>query len=289
MSTHVGTLTSAYVLTADERYAAHALRHLRAWFVEDATRMSPHLRYAQAIHGRVTGRGVGIIDTVHLVEVARSVEILARATSARADDVAAVKRWFAEYLTWLTTHEYGVAERDAKNNHATCWVVQVAAFARLTAHASLLDDCRRRFKDVILPGQMAADGSFPLEIARTKPYGYSLFNLDALATICQLLSTPAEDLWRFELADGRGIRRGLAYLFPFIRDKATWPHARDVMYFEQWPVRSPSLLFGGIAPAEANYLTLWASLPVPGDVEEVIRNVPIRHPLLWVEGAAFRR
>ncbi len=281
-SIQVGTLTSAYVLTRDERYSVHAMRHLRAWFVDDATRMSPHLRYAQAIHGRMTGRGVGIIDTVHLVEVARSVEILATANAARTEDVVAVKRWFADYLAWLTTHEYGLAERDAKNNHATCWVMQVAAFARLTGHTSLLDECRRRYKAVILPGQMAADGSFPLELARTKPYGYSLFNLDAFATICQLLSTPSADLWRFELADGRGVRRGLAYLFPFIRDKASWPHARDVMYFEQWPVRSPSLLFGGIALGEAGYLELWASLPVPPAVEEVIRNMPVRHPLLWV-------
>src|SRR5258705_6773327 len=45
---------------------------LRAWFVDDATRMSPHLLYAQAIKGRFTGRGTGIIDTLHLVEVARA-------------------------------------------------------------------------------------------------------------------------------------------------------------------------------------------------------------------------
>ncbi len=62
-------------LAADPRprYAAHAARHLRAWFVDPATRMNPHLLYSQAIHGRVTGRGIGIIDTIHLVEVARAI------------------------------------------------------------------------------------------------------------------------------------------------------------------------------------------------------------------------
>jgi len=82
LATQVGTLASAYRLTRDERYAAHAMRHLRAWFVDEATRMSPHLRFAQAIHGRVTGRGTGIIDTIHLVEVARSAEILAGSRAA---------------------------------------------------------------------------------------------------------------------------------------------------------------------------------------------------------------
>ena len=38
--------------------------------------MNPNLRYAQAIHGRFTGRGTGIIDTIHLVEVARALEQL---------------------------------------------------------------------------------------------------------------------------------------------------------------------------------------------------------------------
>ena len=52
----------------------HAEQHLRAWFITPATRMNPNLRYAQAIHGRFTGRGTGIIDTIHLVEVARAIE-----------------------------------------------------------------------------------------------------------------------------------------------------------------------------------------------------------------------
>lgn len=287
-SIHVGTLTSAWVLTRDERFAAHALAHLRAWFVDEGTRMTPHLLYAQAIHGRVTGRGVGIIDTIHLVEVARATGLLAGSRSATAGDIAAVKRWFADYLAWLTTHQYGLDERDAKNNHATCWVMQVAAFAHLTGNTALLDESRRRFTQILLPGQMAQDGSFPLELKRTKPYGYSLFNLDAFATICQILSTPGDDLWRFTLPDGRGMRRGLAYLFPYMRDRSAWPHAKDVMYFDQWPVRHPSLLFGGLALGERAYLELWRALAPPPDVEEVLRNMPVRHPRLWIESPAPR-
>ena len=36
--------------------------------------MNPHLLYAQAIKGRFTGRSIGIIDTLHLVEVARAID-----------------------------------------------------------------------------------------------------------------------------------------------------------------------------------------------------------------------
>jgi hypothetical protein len=142
---------------------------------------------------------------------------------------------------------------------------------------------------MLLPNQMAADGSFPLELARTKPYGYSIFNLDAFAGICQILSTPANNLWTFTLPDGRGMARGVAYLYPYLKDKAAWPLAKDVMYFDQWPVRQPSLIFAGLALKEPRYLDLWRSLDGSPAVEEVLRNLPVRHPLLWVEaaGASF--
>jgi hypothetical protein len=280
-SIHVGTLTSAYLLTRDERFAAHALRHARAWFVEGGTRMNPHLLYAQAIKGRATGRGIGIIDTIHLVEVARALEVLARDGVLSAVDLAAIRGWFADYLGWLTTHTYGLAERDAKNNHGSCWVMQVAAFARFTGDEARLALCRSQYKEALLPGQMAEDGSFPLELRRTKPYGYSLFNLDAFATVCRLLSRPGDDLFAFTLPDGRGMRRALEHMLPYVKDKARWPHTRDVMYFDEWPVRHPSLLFGGLALGEARYLELWRRLPPPSTTEEVLRNLPIRHPLLW--------
>ena len=77
---------------------------------------------------------------------------------------------------------------------------------------------------------MAPDGSFPRELARTKPYGYSLFNLEAMATICQILSTPDDNLWTFELADGRGMRRAMEFMVPYIADKRRGRSRRDVMY-----------------------------------------------------------
>ena len=281
LSVQVPALAAAYALTGEPRYALHAARHLRAWFVDEATRMSPHLRYAQAIHGLVSGRGVGIIDTLHLVEVARAVEALDGAPGLTLAERERVRGWFADYLEWMTTHEYGVAERDARNNHATCWVLQAAAFARLAGRPDVIRDCRERFKTALL-GQMAPDGSFPQETRRTKPYAYSLFNLEALAAIAQLLTTAEDDLFRFTLADGRGLRRGMEFMVPFIRSRKSWPFPPDVMYDAEWPMRQSSLLFAGLALGEPSYLELWQTLPADSSVEEVVRNFFVRQPLLWV-------
>ncbi len=282
LSLQVPALTAAWMLTRDRRYSAHAVKHLRAWFLDEETLINPHLEYAQAIQGRFTGRGIGIIDTIHLVEVARALNVLDQGLVLTSAEAHGLRAWFSRYLTWMTTHQYGKDERDAKNNHGTCWVMQVAEFARDVGRGDLTAFCRERFEKVLLPNQLAVDGSFPLELRRTKPYGYSLFNLDAMATICQILSTREDNLWTLALPDGRGMGRAMEFMFPYIADKKKWPYPADVMYFDQWPVRHPSLLFGGLALGRPEYLALWRKLNPDPTVEETIRNYPLRQPVLWL-------
>ena len=286
LSVHMPVLTAAWQLTGNKKYAQHAIKHLRAWFIDPETIMNPHLRYAQAIKNVVTGRSIGVIDTIHLVEVARAASVLDQGGAMAAADRDGVKKWFKDYLTWITTHEYGTKERDAENNHGTCWVMQAAEFARYTGNQEVGEFCRERFKKVLLPNQMAPDGSFPRELKRTKPYGYSLFQLDALAIAAQTLSTPADNLWTFELPDGRGLRKALEFIWPFVEDKKRWPHKPDVMYFDEWPIRHPALIFGGLALGKREYVERWKALVAEPDLDEVIRNFPVRVPVLWVEGAS---
>lgn len=283
LSIQVPALVAAWKLTRQNRYAMHAARHLRAWFIDESTRMNPNLQYAQAIHGRFTGRGIGIIDTIHLVEVARAIEVLQNSKALTAAELKTIKQWFSDYTTWMTTSKNGTDEREARNNHGTCWVMQVAAFAHLTGDEKLLEYCRDRFKRVLVPNQIAIDGSFPEEKRRTKPYGYSLFNLDALATVCRILSTPKDNLWTFQLPDGRGISVAVAYMYPYIKDKKSWPLKPDVMYDDEWPMRHSSLLFAAVALNKPEYVELWKRLPADSGVGEVIRNFFIRQPVLWVD------
>ena len=273
----VPSLAAAYKLTHDRKYATAAARHLRAWFIDDATRMSPHLLYAQAIKGRFTGRGTGIIDTLHLVEVARAAGQLDLA----AADLSGIKSWFTAYTGWMTTHKYGIDERDTKNNHATCWVAQVAAFAQFTGDRVQTGYCRNRLKTVLIPNQMALDGSFPEELRRTKPYGYSLFNLDAMSIVAQTLTTEEDNLWTWQMPDGRGMAKAVAWMYPFLVDKSRWPKPPDVMYDREWPVRQPCLVFAGVALGKSEYLELWKKLNPDPIVEEVLRNYPVRQPVLW--------
>ena len=278
-----GALTSAYLITKDVKYINHLMPHLRAWFVDESTKMNPHLLYAQAIKGRVTGRGIGIIDTIHLIEVALAVQVIEETQIYPKTEIETIKNWFSQYLSWLTTHEYGINERDNGNNHSTCWAMQVAAFAKLTDSQKLLNFCKTFYKTVLLPIQMANDGSFPKELSRTKPYGYSIFNLDAKAALAQLLTDSETENFFTYTENEKSLAIGITFLYPYIKNKTTWPYKKDVMYWEDWPTKQPFLLFGGLQLKNTDYINLYKDLPIIPNKEEILRNMPVRNPLLWIQ------
>lgn len=278
-----GALASAYLITNDEKYINHLVPHLKAWFVDASTKMNPNLMYAQAIKGRVTGRGIGIIDTIHLIEVALAVEVIEQSKVISKYELEAIKAWFSQYLEWLTTHEYGKQERYNGNNHSTCWAMQVAAFARLTNNQEQLEFCEAFFKNTLLPEQMDADGSFPKELSRTKPYGYSIFNLDAMVGLAQLLKSAGNhNIFNYKTSEDRSLKNGIEFMYPYLEDKTKWPYQKDVMYWDDWPTKHPALLFCGLELNNKHYTNTWETLPAIPNKPEIIRNMPIRYPLLWV-------
>ncbi len=276
----VGALASAYKITGDKKYVNQAVLHLKAWFVNSSTLMNPNLEFAQAIKGRFTGRGIGIIDTIHFLDVAQGTLVMQ--DEINPTDLKTIKKWFSEYTNWLMTSKNGNDEMNAKNNHGTCFTLQIAGFAKLIGDQKMLDFASYRYKTVLLPNQMATNGSFPLEMARTKPYGYSIFNLDAMTILCQIVSTPKDNLFNYITNDGRSIKKGLEFLHPFIADKTKWTLKPDVMYWNEWPVAQPALIFGAQAYDQQSWFNTWKGLEHEPKVNEVIRNLPIKYPLLYL-------
>lgn len=277
----VTALGAAYKITGKDRYVKKAVELLRVFFLDPKTRMNPNLRYAQAVPGVAEGRSYGIIDTLHLIGVPKAIEAMDRSPAFPPVVLDGLKEWFAEYAHWMRTSKNGLKEANAKNNHSVAYWLQIAVFARFIGDSHLLDECRQRFKEDFVPKQMAANGSFPRELARTKPYGYSIFQLDNMATLCQVLSTPKDDLWTFTLPDGRGMRKAMEFLYPYLADKSKWPYRHDVQVWNSWPAQEPSLLFAGLAYHDQKYIDLWKRLRMPTN-QEVRRNMAIRQPILWL-------
>ena len=283
LSDAVAALGVAFKITGDDRFAKKSAALLKVFFLDEKTRMNPNLQYAQAIPGVSPGRGIGIIDTLHLVEIPKAVEAMEKSPAFPPEVLSGLKKWFADYVAWMTTNKNGHDEGNAGNNHAVAFWLQVAVFAEFADDGKNLAECQRRFTEVFIPEQMTNDGSFPAELRRTKPYGYSIFQLDNMVTLCQVLSTKENNLWNFTLPDGRNIHKAMEFMYPFLADKSKWPRKPDVNAWEGWPARQPSLLFAGLTFDDQKYLDLWKKLPADPTNEEVRRNIAITQPILWLK------
>ncbi len=116
-------------LLGDRACGEHAAQVLSTWFVNPKTRMNPNLEYGQAVRGINTGRGTGLIDTVSLIHAAQGIWLLDRAGMLSPSMGDPVRRWYADFLKWMTTSPKGLDEKKSGNNHATWWTAQVAAYA----------------------------------------------------------------------------------------------------------------------------------------------------------------
>jgi hypothetical protein len=224
MGSAVETLALAYHFTGEDRYARRAALLRRTWFLGPKTKMNPHLKYAQAIPGVNDGRGIGIIDTVRLLNVPDSVALLAPSAAWTAKDTAGMRRWFADYLDWLLTSPHGKDEDRATNNHGSWYDAQAATFALFAGRDDVARKVAEAAKKRRIAAQIEPDGKQPRELARTRSFGYSAFNVRALFALATAAERVGVDLWRFETKDGRGLRKALAYLLPYADPKAEWPH-----------------------------------------------------------------
>ena len=218
------TLALAFHYTRHQPYAAHAARLLRTWFLDPATRMNPNLNYGQAIPGRCTGRGIGIIDTTRLIRLVDAGGLLAGSEAWTDSDQKALVAWFRSYLTWLRTSKHGKAEDRTSNNHATWYDVQVVSFALFVGDDATARTVVERAPTRRIATQIQPDGRQPRELARTKSFDYSTMNLAGFFDLATLAQHAGLDLWNFTTPDGRGIRKALDWLLPFATGEQPWRH-----------------------------------------------------------------
>jgi hypothetical protein len=285
----VPALTAAFVLTGEPRYAQQAIIHLRAWFLDPATRMNPSILYAQTIPPAKTGRPEGVLEAVHLAEVVQCLPFLINSEALSETDYSSLKKWLAEYFEWLNTSRLAGLARDNKSHHGTSWLLQAASIAHLTENIddAPLTTLRHQYKSSAIRAQILADGTFPHELTTPNPYRNSLFNLDMFAGVCLLLSTRFESVWDYELQDGPGMRTVIARLFPYILDRGKWPYRADASHFNDLPIRPPALLFAARAYDRPEYAELWKTLKPDTSIPELQRTFPIRQPILWVTRPKF--
>jgi hypothetical protein len=235
------TLGLAYYFTGDEVFAKHAALLLRTFFVEPATRMNPNLNFAQGVRGKEAGRASGIIDTAGIARLVDGAQLLMDSPALSKEDREGLLGWFRNYLAWLRDSELGRREGQARNNHGSWYDVQVVSLALATGQIELARETLQFGHKRRIGRQIEPDGRQPEELARTKSWHYSIFNLQAFVALADLGDRAGVDLWRYQTPDGRSIRKAIDWLLPFalgdkpwtmpdiggFKPEALWPIARE--------------------------------------------------------------
>ena len=216
VGTTVETLALGYYFTRDEKYAEHAAKVLRTWFLDPATKMTPHFRFAQAIPGVNDGRGTGLIEARGLADAADAAILLAGSKHWSAADQQALLAWGEVYFEWLLGSKNGQDERAAKNNHGTWYDVQAVKWALVLGRKDKAKEICAEAITRRIGVQIQPDGKQPLELVRTASFSYSCFNLLALARLADLSEHAGVDLWQHKTTDGRSIRVALDFLVPYL-------------------------------------------------------------------------
>jgi hypothetical protein len=216
-------LALAWDYTGDARYAEHAARLVRAWFLDAATAMNPHLEYAQVRwgHNGNKGSGRGIIEMKDLYYFLDGVRLLERGEFLSCAEQDELRTWLARYLDWLRKNEQGHGERATSNNHGTYYDLQVVAIATYLDVPGIIRETLRDSRSRLM-AQFDSSGAQPEELKRTTTAHYCCFNLQGWINLVTLGEVAGEDLWSFQGCDGRGIRRGMEWILSHVGQD--WPY-----------------------------------------------------------------
>lgn len=226
-ASRVTTLSLAYYLSNEEKYAKRAVELIHVWFFEKATRMNPNLKFAQMVPGENKGLGrcQGVIDTYSFIEMLDAIHLLHGSKSYTTKDDKALKDWFSKLLDWILTNPTSQQEYKATNNHGIAYDTQVISFADFVGNTKIRDQFLKNFGPLRICNQIKDDGSQPRELQRTLAFGYSQFNLTHMIDVMQIAHhTNVIVNTEFKILLQR-IEKALDFLTPYLgKNVSLWPY-----------------------------------------------------------------
>ena len=243
LSASIYHLSLAYYFTGKEAYAEHASKLIRVWFLDEATKMNPNLKYAQSVKGVTDGRAEGVIDTRHFMHIMDAIQLLRESKAWTKKDQQGMEAWVKEFIYWLGSSTIGTEERNAPNNHGVWYDAQLLAYVGFLRDTSLI---RTIYTRVLtrLDQEMDAQGSFPLEMRRTTSLHYSVFILNAYNSLATRFQQLGLDLWQTKTASGKSLKKGFDFILPYLLRTQQWtgPQINEFKQTEAIPLLNKAIL-----------------------------------------------
>lgn len=220
----VQALAFSYYYSDKPIYAEQAVKLLKTWFIAPETRMNPNLNYAQSIPGRTDGRGIGIIDFRSLVYLLDVLPLLKNQISAQ--DQQALEQWLTDFYGWLKNSKNGQEEAAMHNNHGSFYDLILTSVAWYLGDYPTIKQTAQQTKQRILQ-QIKADGTQPHELARTRPFHYSTFNLKALFGVARIAARVDVDLWHVGPQAQPRLLKAYQYLIDNMHNDKLWQGSQE--------------------------------------------------------------
>lgn len=219
----VRVLSLAWYFTRDRQYAEKAAELLRVWFVDKETLMNPHLEYGQAIPGRTTGRGIGIIDTKAFSTLVDAIILVEASGALKKSEEEVIRTWFAAFFEWLTTSQHGKDEDVYINNHSVAYDVQVTSIARYLGNDAYVQQKISAIPAARMEHMIKADGRQPHELIRTRAFSYSVSNLGNFFDNGEIGLKVGVDIFSHVNAEGGSLQKALEFLVDYLGRESDWP------------------------------------------------------------------
>lgn len=220
----VNTLSLAYYFSNNETYAQKAISFISTWFLDEKTKMNPHLTYAQMVPGNPNSRSSGILDGrgigTHLLD---SLVLISTSTHWSDAQQQNIDQWLTDYLSWLTESQLGRSAMKKANNHGSWYRYHVAAVAWYLNDMPTVNKMIEATKKSIF-FQIDGQGKQKHELNRTRSYFYSYFNLDAQTRIAIIANKLGIDLWRYKSPAGTQLLTAIDHMAKYSDGTVKWPY-----------------------------------------------------------------
>ena len=215
MSKYIETLSLAYFFSEDEKYAKKGISIINTWFIDKATKMNPHLQYAQSVPGNPKSRRSGILDGRDIpVKVLDGITLISKSKQWKPEHTYGIDKWVMEYTLWLVYSDTGLKGAKQENNHGSWYNYQVAALAYYSGYNTILKNAINRTKK-LFDIQLNEEGGQEHELKRTRSYFYSCFNLDAITRTAIVAEKAGMPFWNYSSSENNGgISKALDFLMP---------------------------------------------------------------------------
>ena len=223
------SLALLYLKEKDISLLTYITEQISFWFLNEETKMNPHLKFAQVIRGKQKENEKGLIDFKDIYYLLSALKLIEEDFSSIENfNILDFKYWLIEYYSWLTKSNIGKKEASSVNNHATCYLLQKAAIeSYLGMENKLFETLLCSF--VFINNNISDNGEQKKELLRKTSKHYCCFNLQQILNINSIfINSLNMNLFKFYGTRENKILNGILWLY---ERKNKW-HYPQIDYFD---------------------------------------------------------